>query len=80
MDEELEHRIIATGIVERLRARGEKPLQIRVWRNGSGMTTRVAFEHSLAVEAIIPPGFYSFDRIVDDLCGQLGRAVVDSDS
>ncbi len=77
---EIETRLVATGIVERLRARGEQPSQIRVWPNGAGLTVRVGFENSLAVEAIIPPGHFAYDRVADDLCGQIHRAVVDGDS
>jgi len=77
---ELESRLLATGVVERLRARGEQPFQIRVWPNGSGVTVRVGFANSLAVEAVVPPGYFAYDRIADDLCGQIHRAVIDSDS
>lgn len=77
---EIDARIISTNIVERLRAKGHQPSQIQVRPNGSGVTTRVAFVNGLAVEAIVPPGFFDYDRIADDLCGQISNAVIDSDS
>lgn len=71
--------MIATEIVERLRKRGVQPFQIRVFPNGSGLTARVGFENDLVVEAVIPPGFFSYDLVAADLHHQVQTAVIDSD-
>lgn len=76
---ESESRVVATEIVERLRKRGVQPFQIRVYPNGSGLTARVGFAHDLVVEAIIPPGFFSYDLVTADLLHQVQTAVIDSD-
>lgn len=70
---------MSTNIIERLRARGEQPFEISVRPNGAGVTARVGFMNSLVVEAHVPPGYFCYDRIVDDLCGQIHHAVIDSD-
>lgn len=76
---ELDARIVATEIVERLRQRGAQPFQIRIFPNGSGLTARVGFAHDLVVEAVIPPGFFSYDLVAADLHHQIETAVIDSD-
>lgn len=78
---ELETRLIATNIVERLRAKGHQPFQIRVWPNGSGITARVGFQvpNDLVVQAIIPPGHFDYDRIAAAMDKQIKNAVIDSD-
>lgn len=76
---ESDARALTAGVVERLLAKGVQPFQIRVFPNGSGATVRVGFENSLMVEAKIPPGYFTYDRIADDLCHQISTAVIDSD-
>lgn len=76
---ELETRLMATGIVERLRAKGHQPFQIRVRPNGSGVTAHVGFLNGLKIEANVPPGFFSYDRIAEDLCHQIQAATMESD-
>lgn len=77
---ELESRLIASSIVERLRAKGHQPFQIQVRPNGAGVTARVGFQNQLVVEAHIPPGFFDYDRVADAMDGQIRHAVIDSDS
>ena len=77
---EIETRLLATEIVDRLRRRRHQPNQIRIFPNGAGVTVRVGFVPDLAVESIIPPGFFDYDRVVDDLAAQIRHAVIDSDS
>jgi hypothetical protein len=77
---EVDSRLLATGIIERLRARGEQPINITIWPTCSGVIAQVGFMDALVVEARIPQGFFSYDRIADDLCRQVKNAVIDSDS
>ena len=77
---ELESRVIATNLVERLRAKGHQPFQINVRPNGSGVSARVGFENSLVVECQIPPGHFDYDRVVEAMDQQIRHAVIDSDS
>ena len=72
--------MIATNIVERLRAKGHQPFQINVRPNGSGIHASVGFENSLIVECEIPPGYFDYDRVIDTMCEQIANAVIDSDS
>jgi len=80
---ELDTRVMATEIIERLIARGFRPFNITINPNGSGVTVRCVFRDpplfGLWIEAHVPPGFFAYDRIADDLCLQIQKATTASD-
>lgn len=76
---ELESRVIATNLVERLRARGHEPFQIQIQPNGSGISARVGFPNGLAIESHIPPGYFDYDRVAETLCHLIQAATMESD-
>lgn len=85
---ELESRLIATAVVEALRAQGETPWEITVAPRGRGLCVRVALPmtakvgdgmpSSTVVECHVPPGVFAYEQVAAALIQAKGRSQLET--